>query len=358
MERVIAHLDMDAFFAAVEERDHPRFWGKPIVVGSDPMGGYGRGVVSTANYKAREYGIHSAMPIREAWRLAETARIMGKSAVIFSGVRGKRYGEVSDAIMSLIRKRVIVVEQASVDEIFLDVSFAGSFEEAALMVQQLKKDIYYQELLSLSVGVASSKLVAKIASDFKKPDGFTVVLPLETEAFLEKLSIRVIPGIGPKTEQFFLGKGIRYVRDLKHFSVEEMSGMLGKWGRDLYLKIRGVDDSPVSEEREIKSVGEQETFLKDTRDSQFIFERLRVLCETVIRRLCSEGLKGFRTIVVTVRFHDFETITRSHTLFKAQSSLKVLHGEVLRMFLPFLDARENSRAKMIRLVGVRVEKLV
>ncbi|KKW45391.1 MAG: hypothetical protein A3A43_03580 [Candidatus Liptonbacteria bacterium RIFCSPLOWO2_01_FULL_56_20] len=355
--RIVAHLDMDAFFAAIEERDNPRFKGLPIVVGADPKSGAGRGVVSTANYKAREYGIHSAMPISTAWRLSEEARRKGGPAAVFMGVGMRRYGEVSGRVMAILRIHVPIVEEASVDEAYLDVSFTGSYEKAEALAKKIKQSISDKERLTASVGIGPNKLIAKIASGRHKPDGLTVVRGDEAEAFLAPLPIREIPGIGPKTEELFLKLGVRLVQDLKKYSKDEMREMLGKWGADLYEKVRGRDASPLVEEWEAKSIGEQETFEQDTKDLHFVTERLQALARTVVKRLGAGGFKTFRTVVLTVRFSDFETKTRSRTLETPTDSYETLEFETMKLLLPFFDKRENPRKKLIRLIGVRVEKL-
>ena len=175
--RIIGHLDMDAFFAAIEERDHPELKGRPVVVGADPAGGKGRGVVATANYPARVYGIHSAMPISRAWQLAEAARRRGRPATAFVRGSHRKYGEVSGRIMAILHHFAPVVEEASIDEAYLDLSFAGSFEAAAEICRSIKAEILAKERLTASMGLGPNKMVAKIASDFQKPDGLTVVTP-------------------------------------------------------------------------------------------------------------------------------------------------------------------------------------
>lgn len=357
MKRIIAHLDMDAFFAAIEERDNPRFHGMPIAVGSDPQGGQGRGVVATANYKAREYGIHSALPISKAWQLSEAARRSGKPAVIFLPPNFTRYTEASEHIMAVIREHAPLVEQASVDEAYFDVSFCGSYAKAENICRTIKEEIKEKEKVTASVGIGPNKLIAKIASGFQKPDGLTVVQEKNAEAFLEPMSARAIPGIGPKTEALFSARGARTVRDLKKFSREELTELMGKWGAELYEKVRGRDDAPVVEEHEVKSIGEQETFLQDTKSAELIFERLSAMCKNIMTRLADDEFRTFKTVVITVRFTGFETKTRTHTFSDPQRTLKALQTEVFRLMLPFLDARENSKGKTIRLVGVRIEKL-
>ena len=405
--RIIAHLDMDAFFAAIEERDNPRLRGLPIVVGADPMEGRGRGVVSTANYKAREYGIRSAVPISKAWELSQKAKSGGKPEAIFLDGHYEKYSKVSQKIIEIIRKHSKIVEQASIDEVYIDLSSPRAklseirelssgketLEIATKICEKLKKEIREKEKLTASIGIGPNKLIAKIASDMQKPDGLTVITPDKVEEFLEPLSIRKIPGIGPKTEQFFNTKGIKIVQDLKKYNLAEMDEMLGKWGEDLYYKIRGIDDLEIVEEYEAKSIGEQETFQTDTLDFKFIFERMESLCQDVFRRFKESDFKSFRTVVITVRFSGFETKNRSHSspphqkncicntrrkrlkkqkawknsnestacwcggMPKPFDSLKILKLEATKLLMPFFDTRENPKKKLIRLVGVRIEKL-
>ena len=355
--RIIGHLDMDAFFAAIEERDHPDLKGRPVVVGADPAGGQGRGVVSTANYPARVYGIHSAMPISTAWKLAEAARRRGQPATVFTRGHYSRYREVSGRIMAILQRHAAVVEAAGIDEAYFDLSFTDSFERAADLARQIKAEILAKERLTASIGIGPNKLIAKIASDFQKPNGLTVVTQEEAEDFLTPLAVRKIPGIGPKTEQSLARLGVKTVQDLKRFSPEELEERFGSWGPALYERIRGRHDSPLVTEWEPKSVGEQETFGRDTRSLEFIFQRLWALCGEVHRRFAAGGFQSFRTVVVTVRFADFTTFTRSHTRPEAASSLRTLIFEAMKLLMPFLDRRENPKHKLIRLIGVRVEKL-
>ena len=354
---IIGHLDMDAFYAAVEERDHPEWRGLPLVVGADPMGGRGRGVVSTANYPARHYGIHSAMPISRAWALAQAAKGRGEPDAIFITPNFPRYSEISRRIMALVRRYVPVVQEVGIDEAYLDLSFTRSFDRARDICQEIKEEITAQEGLTASVGVGPNKLVAKIASDFQKPDGLTVVTVEEAEAFLAPLPIRKIPGVGPKTEQFLDRQGVRKVADVKRFTPGELQELLGKWGLALYEKVRGRGSVVLKTEREPKSIGEQETFAEDTLNLEFLFARLWGMCQGVFKSLKKDGFFTFRTVVVTVRFADFVTHTRSHTLPHPANSLRTLQFEAMKLFMPFLDHRENPHRKLIRLLSVRLEKL-
>lgn len=355
--RIIAHIDMDAFFAAVEERYHPQLRGRPIVIGADPKEGTGRGVVSTANYAARKYGIRSAMPISRAWRLAEAARKKGEPDPVFLRGNHALYRTVSQRILAIVAGGIDAFEEAGIDEVYLDVSSIGDFDRAEAHARTLKAEIVAREGLTCSVGIGPNKLVAKIASDFQKPDGLTVVRPEQVQSFLGPLPIRVVPGIGPKTEVFLQGKHIRTIDELRAVEAERLTAWFGKWGEDVYYKARGISESPVSNEWEPKSVGEQEIFEQDTLEAGVILERARAIAGDVFRRLLAGGFTGFRTVTVTVRLADFVTTTRSHTQKLPLTTGEALCGQALRLLLPFLDDRENPARKKIRLIGVRVEKL-
>lgn len=355
--KIIGHIDMDAFFAAIEERENPRFKDMPIVVGSDPKKGLGRGIVSTANYEARKYGIHSAMPITRAWWLSEKAVSEGKPKTIFLPVNSRYYLQVSDNIMAILRADVSQIEQASIDEAYLDFSFLGSYKKAERLAQDIKTEIKEKEKLTASIGIGPNKLIAKIASSRNKPDGLTIIKPTQALNFLKPLSIREIPGIGPKTEIILNREKIFLIQDLQKMSRERLVELLGKWGADLYLKARGINDSEVMENHEIKSIGEQETFEKDTINPGYINERLSKMASRIIRKMESGSFQSYRTITLTVRFFDFITKNRSHTLENPAGGLVVLKREALKLLLPFFDSRENPNRKLIRLIGLRIEKL-
>ncbi|MBI3088990.1 MAG: DNA polymerase IV [Candidatus Colwellbacteria bacterium] len=355
--RIIAHFDMDAFFAAIEERDNERFRGLPIVVGADPRDGRGRGVVSTANYKAREYGIHSAQPISIAWKLAQSAKNTGKPAVIFLGVNMDKYRKVSEKVMAIMRQHIPKVEEASIDEAYGDLSFAGSYKKAETICKKIKTEIRKQEKLTVSVGIAHNKFISKIASGIEKPNGLVIIKEKEAEKFLEPLPVRAIPGVGPKTETVLIKEKVRTVKDLKRFSREEMIQLLGKLGATLYERARAIDRSPVKEEIILKSIGEEETFLEDSGDPNFVFERMMALVSAVYDRFQESGFKSFRTITVKIRFSDFETKNRAHTFLQPISNCEAIQLYTYRLTLPFFDKRENPRRKAIRLIGIRLEKL-
>src|SRR6266436_3867571 len=319
--RIIAHVDMDAYYASVEARYNPTLRDKPVVVGADPKEGHGRGVVEAASYAARRYGIRSAMPISRAWKL-------GEPEVVFVHGNRKLYSEVSGRVMAILASGGDAFEEASIDEAYLDLSPLESFEAAVERARALKREIAEREGLTCSVGLGPNKLVAKIASDFKKPDGLTVVIPEHVQAFLDPLGIRVIPGIGPKTEAELHERGIRTVRDLRGLELGQLADWFGRWGEDLHAKAHGLSDSPVSNEWEPKSVGEQETFEVNTLDSTFILDRVRALAGEVFTRVRRQGFRAFRTVTITVRFAHFRTLTRSHTARRSEEHTSELQSRL------------------------------
>jgi len=277
--------------------------------------------------------------------------------VAFVSVDMPKYARVSDEIMGIVRRFIPVVEQASIDETYGDLSFTESYGAAELLCREVKAAIHTDTRLTASVGIGPNKLIAKIASGMSKPDGLTVVREEEAELFLAPLPLRAIPGIGPKTEALLSQQGLKYVRDMKSLTVSQLDAWLGKRGVDLYEKIRGRDASPLEEYAETKSLGEQHTFEADTLDSQRLFSELELLGKGVMDRLQQEGVQSFRTIILTVRFADFKTTSRAHTMAEPASDLATLRREVLKLLMPFLDRRENPHRQLIRLLGVRIEKL-
>jgi DNA polymerase IV (DinB-like DNA polymerase) len=359
--RIIVHIDMDAFYAAVEEQLDPALRDLPVVVGADPKEGTGRGVVMTANYRAREFGIRSALPISRAWRLAEAARKRGAPPAVFLRPNMALYRKVSGRVMEILQRYAEAVEEASIDEAYLDVSSLESFAAARERMLALKGEIREREGLGCSVGIGPNKLVAKIASGRHKPDGLTIVEPDCVADFLGPLPLRVIPGIGPKSEHFLRERNFRTVADLSRLPEVALVEWFGKWGERLFEKVRGIDDSEVSNEWTRKSLGEQETFEQDTRDQAAVIERLDRMAERIVEKLARNEFKGFRTVTLTVRFADFQTSNRSRTdkdgIRMDEDAVTRLKEAALSLLLPFFDQRENPRGKAFRLIGLRAEKL-
>lgn len=347
-KRIIIHLDMDAFFAAIEERESPQFQGKPVVVGADPKGGKGRGVVSTANYEARKFGIHSALPISKAYELCPEA--------IFVQPNFELYNKTSENIMEIVRGFSRLVEQVSLDEAYIDVSFVKSYSEAKEIAEEMRKEIWGQEKLICSCGVGPNKMIAKIACEAAKPrfdggqtDGIKVVEESEAEAFVENLDVQKIPGIGRKTARILRSSGLEKVADLKKLSSEEMENLFGARGGIMEKRVQGIDEDPVVAGREIKSIGKEVTFEQDTRDPELLIRTLEQIVKQVAGRV-EEGDLHFKTITVVCRFTGFETHTKSKTLLKASQDEAVLRREAMKLFLRFISEKQKS----IRLVGVRV----
>jgi len=306
-ERIIIHVDMDAFFAAVEQRESPALRGRPVVVGADPKGGRGRGVVSTCSYEAREFGIRSAMPISEAWRRCPDA--------VYLPVNGALYARESRRIRAILGSFTPDVEPVSIDEAFLDVThslhlFARTKRGLAERIQQRIAD---ETGLTASLGVAPSKMVAKIASDLEKPRGIVVVEPEEVEAFLRPLPVGRLWGVGEKTRAALEALGVRTIGDLAALPEGELSRRFGKQGEHLWKLACGIDDREVKEGEPAKSVGHEHTFPTDTADRRLIAATLTDLCEQVAQRLHHAGLRG-RTVTLKLRFQDFTTLTRARTL--------------------------------------------
>lgn len=339
----IAHVDLDAFFASVEELDHPEYIGFPLVVGADPKEGRGRGVATTANYAAREFGIRSAMPISEAWRRCPTAR--------FVKPRFHRYQEKSEEVFDLLRESVDLVEQASIDEAYLDLSQRGTdFPAALAFVKALQKRIHAKTRLTASFGLSASKTLSKIASDINKPNGITAVPPGTEAAFLAPLPARKIPGVGPKTDERLAELGIHTCGDLAALSRERLLDLFGSWGPRLGELARGVDAEPVRSQWTRKSAGNERTYFQDVEDPRVWEATLRDLSEDGARTLVEEGV-GARTVTLKVRMTGFETYTRARTLPAPVQDAEA----ILRIAKDLL--RESPPSRAVRLLGVRLTGL-
>jgi DNA polymerase IV (DinB-like DNA polymerase) len=335
---------MDQFFAAVEERKHPEFKGKPVVVGADPKKGKGRGVVSTCNYEARKFGIHSAMPISRAWKRCPGA--------IYLPVNFKLYTKASSRIMAILRKYADKFEQWGLDEAFLDVSSkVRNFREAKRLAEKIKQEIEGREGLTCSIGVGPNKLAAKIASDFEKPNGLTVVEENEVENFLAPLPVRRLLWVGKKTEQRLNVIGIRTIGDLAAYDVSTLTEKFGSMGIQYHLLARGIDESEVAERGEVKSVSRETTFEVDTSDYDLVLETL----DTISREVHKDVMKLemlFKTVTVKIRFENFETHTHGKTLSFFSNRLQDLQKTARELAQTYL--RQDRK---IRLIGVRASTL-
>ncbi len=344
MTRTILHVDMDAFYASVEQRDHPEFRDQPLIVGADPKKGKGRGIVATCSYEARKFGVHSAQPISQAWRLC--------SQGIYLRPDMAKYSRVSDRIMSIFLEFTDLVEQVSIDEAFLDVTgsrrLLGSGE---VIAQKIKARIYSDQRLTASVGVATNKFVAKVASDLNKPDGLVVVEPGKEKWFLLPLPISRLWGVGAKTESYFLKMGIVRIGQLAEMNRDAMIRRLGKTGEHLWQLSQGIDDRPVSPEEGYKSIGHEITFERDTADAVVLHDTLLELTERVAQRLRANRVRG-RTITVKFREADFTTYTRRATLDSAADTAEKIFPVALRLI-----HKLTLKGKLVRLIGVYASNL-
>src|SRR5499427_4324345 len=336
--RSIVHVDMDAFYAAVEQLDSPACKGKPVIVGADPKGGLGRGVVAACSYEARKLGIRSALPISRAWKLCPEG--------VFVRPRMKRYVEVSHQVMDVFRRYTDLVEPLSIDEAFLDitgsVALLGKPEDIA---RSIKDDVRTVTSLTASVGLAPNKFLAKIASDLRKPDAFVVVREGEIEAFLRDLPISRLWGVGPKTEQRLHEMGFRTIGQVAMATRESLVRYLGSLGEHLYQLSRGHDERPVVPNWEPKSVSSETTFDEDTSDRELLLRTILDLSDHVAERLRKDNYRA-RRVTLKLRYSSFSTHTKQQSLEK-----QVQTGEEIAAIARGLFAQFPLKQK-IRLIGV------
>jgi DNA polymerase IV len=336
--RKIIHIDMDAFYASVELRDQPSLGHRPVVIGGDPQS---RGVVCTANYIARKYGIHSAMACSRAFRLCPDA--------VFIRPNFEKYRAVSRDIRRIFASYTDMIEPLSLDEAYLDVTRSHTGLFAVKIANNIRVAIKQQLNLTASAGVGPNKMIAKIASDFNKPDGITIVLPQQVSGFMEALSLRKIPGIGPKTETRLKAFGLVSCRDAKDYQLAQLCEMLGeRLGSWIYRACRGIDERSVSNSSERKSLGKEETFTSDLLNRAEIEKELKVLAISVSKSLENKGYLA-KTLTLKVKYGDFQTITRSKTLDQPFDNSSLIE----RLAIDLLDKTEAG-ARPIRLVGVSV----
>ncbi|MFA6497979.1 MAG: DNA polymerase IV [Desulfurivibrionaceae bacterium] len=338
--RRIIHLDMDAFYASIEILDNPALRGRPVVVGGD----CNRGVVCAASYEARKFGVHSALPIFTARKLCPQG--------VFLPVRMARYQEISRQIMDIFQRFTPMVEPLSLDEAFLDVtasqSLMGAAKDIAIQIRALVRETIG---LTVSAGVGSSKLVAKIASDFNKPDGLTIVPPGQEEVFLAPLPIGRLWGVGRTTREALALIGVKTIGDLSHMPLAILTAKFGKAGFMMHESARGIDLRPVESRQEAKSIGHEETFTEDLRDKKRIEQELLALCLKVGKRARNHGLVG-KTITIKVKYRDFVQVTRSLTLPEPVADDKSLYQTGC-----LLLAKTEIGLRPIRLLGISLANL-
>jgi DNA polymerase IV (DinB-like DNA polymerase) len=342
--RVILHVDLDAFYTSVEQRENPSLKGKPLIVGADPKEGTGRGVVVACSYEARKRGVQSGQPISRAYKLCPDGIYMRPNLAL--------YGEVSNDVMGLLRKFSDKFEQVSVDEAFLEATESSAKSGGSIeLARQIKSELLRCQGLTCSIGIAPNKSAAKIASDFKKPDGLTYVDPEHAKEFLAPLPVSKVSGIGRKTEQILKELGIRTIGDLAAYPPKALYKRFGKSGVWLWAIANAEEKVEVQETYVMKSIGAEHTFENDTGDWSAIDKELLSLIESVHQRLVEEKT-SCRTITLKIRFTGFETYTRAKTLRFGTSSQDVV-ADVVRE----LSNKFRSSPKKVRLVGVRLSGL-
>lgn len=334
--RKIIHIDMDAFYASVEQRDNPELKGRPVIVGGTPQQ---RGVVAACSYEARKFGIRSAMATATAFRLCPQCVLVKPDF--------RKYTAASDQIHKIFHEYTDLVEPVSLDEAYLDVT--ENFKEirsATQIAKEIKAKIYETTRLTASAGVSYCKFLAKIASGFKKPDGLTVVTPDKAQDFIDKLPVGAFHGVGKVTEKYMLSLNIKNGYDLRQKSLPFLTEHFGKSGGWFHDLARGIDDSPVEPNWERKSVGREVTLAEDITDMKMIMDILEELCFDVERDMKEEDKKG-RTITLKVKYFDFKQITRSITIDR-----RIQSGATIFRYIKELVPKTEAGKKKIRLLGV------
>ena len=341
LSRKIIHIDMDAFFAAVEIRDNPKLKGKPVIIGSDPRQTGGRGVVSTCSYEARAFGVHSAMSSKEAYERCP-------QAVFISG-NYEKYKTVGLEIRAIFKRYTDLIEPMSIDEAYLDVTENKLGIKSAVKIARLIQQDIWQELhLTASAGVSYNKFLAKMASDYQKPHGLTVILPDQAQDFLKQMDIAKFHGVGKKTVERLHEMSIYTGEDLLAVSEVTLIDRFGRLGFDLYRKARGIHNSPVKANRIRKSISKEKTYGKILQVEEDIKKELTLLSEKVAHNLSTQDKAG-KIIILKIRYADFSTLTRRKSLPQATQDASQISQTALQLYEELAE-----KEKGIRLLGVTV----
>lgn len=338
--RTIVHVDMDAFYAACEIRENPQLAGLPVIIGGDPV--KGRGVVTTCSYEARDYGIHSAMPISQAYEKCPQGIYIRPNFTL--------YTTISSTIMDILKEFSDIFQRASIDEAYLDASRrVFHYAHARQFGEAIRDTVLHREGISCSVGIAPNKSVAKIASDYRKPGGVTVVSPDDLFSFLRPLPVEKISGVGKKTKEILNAHGIVTIEDIERTDVRMLTRLLGKSGQWLWLIAHGKDERPVGYQGTMKSMGKEHTFSTDTKNIQDIHATFAWIAERLKNRLDRRNT-SFKTVSIKVRLKGFETHTKSKTIPFYSRSPQIIVSTAQELF-------EQFRGQYVRLVGIRLTHL-
>ena len=342
--RIVLHLDMDAFFAAVEQLDHPAYRGKPVVVGADPKGGSGRGVVSTCSYEARQFGIHSAMPISQAYRRCPQA--------IFVFPHFPRYTEISRQVMRILQEYSPQLLQISIDEAFLDITQTANFHGGAkALAEKIKARIKNEIGLTASVGIAPNMFIAKVASDLQKPEGLTICEAGQEKIFLAPLPVKKLWGVGPKTEAHLQKMGFSTIGQIAQCPQKLLAEKLGKWGAHLWELANGIDERPVEDWGPRKSISQEHTYDQDVAEAKIIESTIWKIVESLSADMRRQNLKG-QVLTLKIRLEGFETYTRQRKLPEYLHDAETMRTLALELFRKF-----DRKGKKVRLIGVGMSHL-
>jgi DNA polymerase IV (DinB-like DNA polymerase) len=340
MERAIVHVDMDAFYASCEIKNAPELQGKPVIIGGDPD--TKRGVVTTCSYPARKFNICSAMPISEAYKKCPHG--------VYLRPNYELYKTVSRNVMEILKQFSDVFQQAGIDEAYLDAShIINEYPSPQYYAKAIQNEIAQKESITCSVGIAPNKSVAKIGSDFRKPNGVTIVPEKEVLSFLRPLPVEKINGVGKKTNQILNQHGIIYIKDIQETTLDMLTSLLGKSGHWLWVVAHGKDNRPVGYTGSLQSMGKEHTFSKDTKNIQDIHKTFDSIASRLSQKLDSRSME-YKTVSIKVRLKRFETYTRSKTLLCYTQSKDIILAITKELF-------EEFRGQYVRLVGIRLTNL-
>jgi len=345
MSHFILHCDLDCFFAAVEERDNPKYMGEPIIIGADPKEGKGRGVVSTCNYEARKFGLHSAMPISQAYKRCPHG--------IYLHPNFEKYHKASKEVMEIVNSYSDMFQQVSIDEAYLDISDKCiNYKEVRDLAEKLKDKVQKKVGITISIGCASTKSIAKIASDCNKPNGITIVEPNQIKDFLKNMDITKISGIGKKSRIYYNKNGIFTIGDIINTPLPKMKQMFGKNGEFVWKVANGLDNREVKEfTADRKSISKERTFYEDTSDFDEVLSKLEEINDK-IHEFVYKNKIYYKTVSLKIRLEGFLTFTRAHSFaHHIQDKNKVLYViiDLLNQF--------STMNKKVRLVGIKLSNL-
>ncbi len=345
MDRYILHCDLDCFFAAVEQRDNPELEGKPTIVGADPLKGKGRGVISTCNYEARKFGLHSAMPISQAYKLCPQG--------VYLKPNHFKYKEASDKVMAILKKFSPVFQYVGMDEAYLDMSHLCDITEVTDTCLCIQREIKSKVGITISIGCASSKSIAKIASDYNKPNGITIIRDKDIKDMLRELEVTRIPGIGPKSKPVLRKIGIRKIGDIIDYTPSQMINLFGNHGKWIWKVINGLDKRRVDDFHGVrKSISQERTFYEDTDDFSQILAKLEEINDKIDKIVERKGIL-YKTITLKIRLEGFLTFTRSKTLQFHMHSKEIVLKTVLSLYKEF-----EKQNKKVRLLGIKLSNLL